>query len=148
MFTRLSIKLKVTVLISCALVGLMVYAWHAQATVQKVRINGPVYQEIIQGKDLLADILPPPEYLVESYLLAFQMIGVQDRTHLLSLVERGRKLAEEFEARYAYWAKALPDGQAKTLLTERAYAPGRAFLTVFTNELVPALMAATGRKPA
>jgi methyl-accepting chemotaxis protein len=33
-------------------------------------VNGPVYQEIVNGKDLIADILPPPLYIVESYMLA------------------------------------------------------------------------------
>jgi methyl-accepting chemotaxis protein len=33
-------------------------------------VNGPVYQEIVYGKDLIADILPPPLYIVESYMLA------------------------------------------------------------------------------
>jgi hypothetical protein len=35
-----------------------------------VKINGPYYRSIEQGKDVIADVLPPPEYLVESYLNA------------------------------------------------------------------------------
>ena len=33
----------------------------------KLQVNGPIYQRIVQGKDLIADILPPPEYIIESY---------------------------------------------------------------------------------
>ncbi|MFN3546642.1 MAG: methyl-accepting chemotaxis protein [Mesorhizobium sp.] len=40
---------------------------HALKTLQ---VNGPIYSEIVGGKDLIADILPPPMFLVESYLLA------------------------------------------------------------------------------
>jgi hypothetical protein len=29
-----------------------------------------VYNRIVQGKDLLADVLPPPEFIVESHLTA------------------------------------------------------------------------------
>jgi hypothetical protein len=41
------------------------------------KVNGPIYRQIIQGKDLIADILPPPEYIIESYLVALQ---AQDQT--------------------------------------------------------------------
>jgi methyl-accepting chemotaxis protein len=38
----------------------------------KLRVNGPVYTQVIYGKDLIADILPPPLYTVESYMLAME----------------------------------------------------------------------------
>ena len=33
-------------------------------------VNGPIYQRIVLGKDLVADILPPPEYILEPYVPA------------------------------------------------------------------------------
>jgi hypothetical protein len=39
-----------------------------------VKANGPIYVKIAQGKDLIADILPPPEYIIESYLNCLQMV--------------------------------------------------------------------------
>ncbi len=146
MLNHLSIRLKLIVLTCCSAVGLVVFAWHSQVTLSQVKVNGPLYQEIVQGKDLLADILPPPEYLVESYLLAFQMLNAQDRAQLPALVEQSRKLAGEFEERHAYWADRLPDGPEKRLLIERAYAPGREFLTAFTNDFVPAITAGDREK--
>jgi hypothetical protein len=35
------------------------------ATLNTVKVNGPIYQSIVSNKDLTADILPPPAYLVE-----------------------------------------------------------------------------------
>jgi len=43
-------------------------------TLNKLKVNRPVYQNIIQGKDLIADILPPPEYIIESYLVALHSV--------------------------------------------------------------------------
>ncbi|MCY0146750.1 hypothetical protein OEG84_03210 [Hoeflea sp. G2-23] len=37
---------------------------------EDLKVTGPVYTEIVDNKDLLADILPPPLYVVESYMLA------------------------------------------------------------------------------
>jgi methyl-accepting chemotaxis protein len=42
---------------------------------EDLKVNGPVYQEIVYGKDLIADILPPPLYVVESYMLANEMMA-------------------------------------------------------------------------
>ena len=50
--------------ISCVVsFGMVLYS-----TLERIKISGPLYAEIITGKDLVADILPPPEYIIESYL--------------------------------------------------------------------------------
>lgn len=125
---------------------MIIFAWHSQATLNQVQVNGPIYRDIVQGKNLLADILPPPAYLVESYLLAFQMLGTQDPALEKRLAERSRQLAAAFEARHAYWGNALPNGPVKTLLTERAYPPGREFLAALTGEFLPAITAGDREK--
>ena len=43
------------------------------ASISKVKVNGPIYGQVVNGKDLVADILPPPEYIIESYLTAYEM---------------------------------------------------------------------------
>src|SRR3569623_240451 len=72
-------------------------------TLNQVKVHGPLYTEISQAKDLLADILPPPEYLVESYLLAFQMADAADESELAELTQRGKRLRAEYETRHQYW---------------------------------------------
>ncbi|MBP9754495.1 MAG: hypothetical protein KBD40_05810, partial [Phenylobacterium sp.] len=47
-----------------ASVGASLYA------IQQLRVGGPLYERIVLGKDLVADILPPPEYVIEAYLEA------------------------------------------------------------------------------
>ena len=34
----------------------------------KVKVGGPLYDEIALGKDLVADFRPPPEYIINSFL--------------------------------------------------------------------------------
>ena len=36
----------------------------------QLHVGGPVYTKIVEGKDLVADILPPPAYVIEAYLEA------------------------------------------------------------------------------
>src|SRR5207247_7361816 len=34
----------------------------------QLKVGGPLYNQIKLGNDLVADILPPPEYVIEAYL--------------------------------------------------------------------------------
>ena len=34
-------------------------------TLNELRVNGPLFDRIVQSKDLLGDILPPPVYVLE-----------------------------------------------------------------------------------
>jgi methyl-accepting chemotaxis protein len=87
----------------------------------KVLVGGDTYSEIISNKDLTADILPPPAYLIESWQIALEMAAIKDRP-IQPLVEKGNQLAEEFRTRAAHWESSLSN---------------QAMLDVFKNELLP-----------
>ena len=59
--------------------GLVVFGLLAALAIDRARVNGPHYQRIADGKDLVADVMPPPAYLVESYLVVHQMLAETDR---------------------------------------------------------------------
>jgi hypothetical protein len=40
----------------------------------QLQVNGPVYKAVVEGKDIIADILPPPKYIIESYLTTLQLM--------------------------------------------------------------------------
>jgi methyl-accepting chemotaxis protein len=115
----------------------------AYQTFEDVRINGERYDEIIASKDLLADVLPPPAYIIESNLLAYQML--ESRTDADSFAARVSSLAADFKQRSEYWAKALEEGKAKDAMS-RSQRPGAAFFELFQNEFLPALRRGEGAK--
>jgi len=84
---------------AAAVIGSQGYA------LSQLKVNGPIYKDIVGGKDLIADILPPPMFLVESYLLANEAAIHPD------LVERNLSriaaLKTEYDARRDYW-KGFP----------------------------------------
>ena len=140
----MSFKNKLWLLVGVFAAGFLVSVAFSFSTLNHVKVNGPIYKDIVQQKDLLADILPPPEYLVETYLVALQMAG-PDKAKLPALADKARALAKDFEDRHQYWLKELPDGQAKTLLVDTAYRPGVAMLDALQRELVPALQRGDAR---
>ena len=54
----------------------------------ELKVGGSSYERIIAGKDLVADILPPPLYVVEAYLEAEQVV---DDTSSLRHTKRGSR---------------------------------------------------------
>jgi methyl-accepting chemotaxis protein len=106
-------------------------------TFEDVRINGHRYTAIIESKDLLADVLPPPAYIIESNLLAFQMLE-SPRTEVDVLAARLRGLENDFKQRNGHWDQTLVDGKSKEALA-RSERPGSAFFGLFQGEFLPAL---------
>ncbi|MBL8818257.1 MAG: hypothetical protein JNL58_19675 [Planctomyces sp.] len=108
--------------------------------VRVTRVHGPYYQRIVAGKDIIADILPPPEYIVESYLTALQMIDSQESGQLEEFkdsVERMHRLKAEHEARHVYWDEALEVEGMRSLLLEEAYFPAKKFFEEAEQQLIP-----------
>lgn len=105
-----------------------------------LKVNGPIYKRIVQGKDLVADILPPPEYIIESYLVVFQMMDAS-KEELGGLVEKFQQLKKDYGARHDYWIADLEDGAMKKVLVEGSYAPAVRFYNLVDNEYIPALKA-------
>ena len=135
---NLTIKLKLLTLIGVFAAGFIISGLFSFSTLNHVKVNGPIYHDIAQQKDLLADILPPPEYLIESYLVSLQMAEA-DKSALPALIEKSQVLAKDFEERRQYWIKELPEGESKNLLIDKAYKPGKEFLTLQSSQYIPAL---------
>ncbi len=137
---NLSVRAQLRLLLAAFLVGFLALGWVVFQGLGKVQVNGPIYQRVVQGKDLVADILPPPEYLIEAYLVTLEMARA-DGASLPALYEKSRQLREDFETRHQVWAKELPAGELKDLMVEEAYRPGIAFLDLRDREFIPALKA-------
>ncbi|MDD2735442.1 MAG: HAMP domain-containing methyl-accepting chemotaxis protein [Desulfuromonadaceae bacterium] len=140
----MSIKVKLVLTAILIAVGMIVLMATIGVTTNRIKVNGPVYQDILRGKDLVADILPPPEYAIEAYLVACQALSEKDISKIPSYQERFAQLRKEYDERHAYWAKELPAGKIKTLLLEQSYKPAVSFFDTTLKEFLPAL--ATGNK--
>lgn len=128
------------ILLSVALFGLGAVALGISLIAQRVEVNGPIYQRIAAGKDLVADVLPPPVYLVESYQIVLEMAHAEGSV-LPGMMKDQERLAGEFEQRAAYWREQLQPGPLREAVVNDAYVTGRAFLDRVRDKLAPALRA-------
>lgn len=74
---EMSVNSQLYLLMAAFLIGFGVAGAVVYSGLGKVQVNGPIYQRVVQGKDLVADILPPPEYLIESYLVVLEMLRAE-----------------------------------------------------------------------
>ena len=106
-------------------------------SLQILRVNGPVYQRIVLGKDLVADILPPPEYVIEAYLET--TLALDSGADLLRHARRLKALEADYRLRHDYWesSKLTPDLKQQILVTSDR--PAQAFWKEVNTSFLPAL---------
>ena len=138
---NLKVQSKLLLLASVFALGLAVFALYAYDTMNNVKVNGPVYARIVEGKDLIADVLPPPAYLVEAYLVVLQMEQETDAGGLMALAERSKVLGEEYKARHEYWSRILEEDDLKRALVATSYQPAVEFLRIRDSQFIPAVLA-------
>jgi hypothetical protein len=136
----MSLRMKLLSLIGFCALAFVVFGLVSWTTINKVKINGDVYNRIAQEKDLIADILPPPEYLIETYLVLHQMAEETDDVKLRELVQKSKKLRTEYEARHKYWTDNLPDGPVKNELIAASYKPAVEFFKIQDEQVIPAIL--------
>ena len=128
-----------SILIAVFAAGFLLYGAWSFKTIEELKVNGPVYQRIVQGKDLIADILPPPEYIIESYLVSMQLDRATEKSEQEALIGRMKELKTDYDTRHEFWLKEkLEPALVDTFLT-RAHQPATAFYTVAFGEFIPAI---------
>lgn len=137
---RLKLSSLIIGVLTTILFAVCVFVYFNLQANKQVAINGDQYNKIIDQKDLAADVLPPPEYLIESWQLILQHVAMNE-TSTSQLQENIHKLRNDFETRHLYWQQKLQDADIKQLVTKKLYTSGQAFFEIYDTKLLPALKA-------
>jgi methyl-accepting chemotaxis protein len=140
---QLTIKMRFTLILGTLIIGFSLFGIAAFKAMVALNVNGPVYQRIVQGKDIIADVLPPPEYILESYMVALQLTVTEDFYDMKTqaLVSRFKKLKAAYNARHDFWLTQPLDQELHDLLLERSYQPAQAFYAEAEQRFLPAILA-------
>jgi len=123
---------------STALLALLVVGGVIAATrVDAIRMGGAMQVKSRQAADLIADILPPPEYVIESYLEATLLL--QQPQRLDQARQRLQKLHEEYDTRHRYWTGSDLDPALKQGVTNATHGPAAAFWRELEDNYLPAV---------
>jgi methyl-accepting chemotaxis protein len=140
LLSGLSVKKSFTLMIGVLAGGISVFGVVAFLTFSQLQVNGPVYQRIVQGKDLIADILPPPEYIIESYLVSLQLEDAAADKRA-DLEKRLTQLKADYDDRHAFWLKEQLEPELQSMFLDKSYQAAMQFYRIAFDEYLPALRA-------
>ncbi|WP_158637969.1 methyl-accepting chemotaxis protein [Sphingomonas ginsenosidivorax] len=86
------------------LIMIIFAAGFAAWRINVIRMGGPIQVQSQQTSDLVADVLPPPAYVIEAYLEATLLL--RDTADAPAASRRLAKLHDDYRTRLDYWAKA------------------------------------------
>lgn len=122
--------------IAAILVGFVAFAAASHLAFQEVKVNGPLYSKIIQNKDVVADTLPPPLYIVEAF---FEVARVaRDASRLPATRNRISELKKEYNERREHWSSLRLEPELAKLM-DSAHGPALKFWAIVDAELLPAV---------
>jgi methyl-accepting chemotaxis protein len=106
---------------------------------RELKVGGPLYSEIKLGNDLVADILPPPAYVIEAYLEA--TLAMREPGQLAAHSDRLVQLRKDYDDRKAFWSSSNLAPELKTALVSKSDGEVQKFWKLLEGELLPALKA-------
>lgn len=141
-FGRLTIKMRFTLIVGTLVIGFSLFGFATFKAMNTLNVNGPIYQRIVQGKDIIADVLPPPEYIIESYLVALQLTQANDPVEISALMLHFQTLKTEYQSRHRYWLGQSLEQELHTPLLENSYRAAQSFYDEAEHHFLPAIQSA------
>jgi len=134
----LSLKVRLWTTAVLALAGSAALMLVAMRTIDNIKIKGPLYHDIVSYKDLLADILPPPAYLIESYLTCIELTRAEPAEQERLLVKL-QKLEMDYRDRNAFWQTELKHAGLRQTMLEEATKPAFEYFATLKSAFIPAI---------
>ncbi len=134
----LSLKKSFMVVMLSAFLGFALFGGFAFQTLSELKVNGPFYQRIVQGKDLIADILPPPEYIIEAYLVSLQLNSAA-QGEIDALETQLHKLNADYDLRHKFWLEQSLEDEIREAFLTQAHQPATVFFDIAKRTYVPAI---------
>ncbi len=143
-----TVRAKLWLLVSALTAGLLFLAVYSFSALIAVKIGSPVYQRIVDAMALRADILPPPQYLVETELTVYELAdrafsGDAEKAYPAA-EQKLLNLRKQFADGQRDWGARLPeetdlDREIRSTLLGRNGQLGRQYFALVFNEFLPAI---------
>ncbi len=141
----MKLKTQLIIVLSLMIVGFCTALFFTDRALSKVQVGGETYTDIVSNKDLTADILPPPAYLIESWQVALEMVAIKNQP-LQPLVDKSNALTDEFNARNAYWSEYLKKPEMLTTFKDELVPAAERFIQIRDTDFIPAVQSADAKR--
>lgn len=139
--SNLRVGTRLLIVVSAFMVWGLVGSLLAFNVLRQVQISGPIYTQLVQGKDLVADILPPPKFIVESNLVVHEMLLAGSVAEIETLEVRLQALKSEYDARQTVWESAALEDSIRQPVMVQAHETALRFYKTAFESFLPALKA-------
>jgi len=136
---NVKIGARLWLLLAVSIGSLMAVSIDAGQTLANARVGGPVYAQVVEAKDIRADVTPPPLTAIRVFLNA-QLIMVAAPEKRDDIVLHMRKLVDEFHGRVEYWRKNISDLAIKDAVERRLVPSYEEVTGLILDQLVPMVM--------
>ena len=106
-------------------------------SIETLRIGGNNYQHIIDNKDAIADVLPPPIYVIEGYMTAH--LAEDAPQDLAANKATLIRLKSEYDQRLTYWRGKTLTPEIKGAIFGDSDRYAQQFWTIVEKGLIPAI---------
>ncbi|HMV31825.1 MAG: methyl-accepting chemotaxis protein [Gemmatimonadales bacterium] len=136
---NLTVRARLRLLAALCAIGLVSTVGYSFRIIDEVKVYGPLFRQIVREKDLLADILPPPEYLVETYLVDHRLVSRATPAERQADLARAAQLRTDFESRREVWQHDLPPGPEREAMLEEVVPTGERYYALRDSLFAPLL---------
>ena len=143
---NLGIKQRFLILGGIFAFGVVALLLIADMILDRVMIGGALYDDVVQKRDLVADILPPPHYIVDPFLLCHRILDAKMPATRNEMIDALDQAEQGFVKRQAYWQQALSDGELKSDM-QRVAVPALEFFAIVKDKFLPAIRSGGAQDP-
>ena len=147
---QLDMKIRLSISAAIAVFGLILVVGFASVVLtsayalKELKVGGPLYERIKLGNDLVADILPPPVYVIEAYLEA--TLALREPTAIAEHEKKLSQLRKDYDDRKTFWTSSPLQPELKAILVDKSDSEVRKFWQILDGDLLPALHAGDAAK--
>jgi methyl-accepting chemotaxis protein len=134
---RLSLSTVITLFGLILAVGFASVVLTGAYALKELKVGGPLYASIKLGNDLVADILPPPAYVIEAYLEA--TLALRDPKNAEPHEKKLVQLKKDYDDRKTFWTSSDLQPSLKALIVDKSDSEVKKFWQTLETELLPAL---------
>ncbi len=118
-------------------IGFLAVIFTEQWALTRLKVGGPIYDRLAMDSALVADVLPPPEDILEPYLEA--TLALQKPAMLAKHRARLLALHKIYGDRHRFWASQPISNEIKTLMIQRSDPEAENFWRLTEQQFLPAL---------
>lgn len=141
-----SVSFKLNMLMAVSTASLVLTTIFFQSVLSEVKVTGPIYSAISREMDLRADILPPPEFIIETHLTVLELCRALrfNPAAIDGLVKKLDGLESDYNDRQGYWEKSLPSSteletKIRDGILKTSKEPVTRYFEIVASQLLPAV---------